>query len=58
MCYGMRCPYERHDGPEAGECTLRGVQYPADAACSADRFDCDNCDNGAFTECDGHCMEE
>jgi len=57
MCYGM-CKYERKIGPDVGECTV-GSKKPHDAACMnhEDSFNCDECDNGAFTECDGHCME-
>ena len=36
MCYGMGCRYERHDGPDAGECTLGRRGYPVDAACMID----------------------
>lgn len=61
MCYGMGCRYERKGrGPDAGECTVSGELKPNDAACmwKPEFPDCENCDNGAFTECDGYCMEE
>jgi hypothetical protein len=58
MCFGMGCPYEWKDGPNVGVCTIHSNFYPSDAACVDLRIDCDECDNGAFTECDGHCLED
>ena len=58
MCFGMLCKYEKKMGPDVGECTA-GSKKPWDAACADPPellFDCEEC-LGAFTECDGHCLE-